>query len=100
MVKQTTRKDDKPNLKNLGVRKDDKAVKVIMPPKVRVTFQLSAELVERVRDVVFFTPGLTMTRLLTEALIATLERIERENGGRFASRGNFPLRTGRPVKAT
>lgn len=109
MVKQTTRKDDRKNdrhqvgtvnPKNQRVIKDDKSVQWAKQPKVRVTFQLSVDLIERVRDVVFYTPGLTMTKLLTDALVTTLEKVELENGGRFASRGNIPLRTGRPVRVT
>ncbi len=67
--------------------------------KERVTFQLTVDLIERARDAVYFTPGLTMTHLMEEALIAQLERILKKRGKPFPSRGGVALSTGRPVKA-
>jgi hypothetical protein len=54
--------------------------------KERVTFQLPLGLIEKARDVVFFSPGLTMARFMEEALVAQLERAERKRGEPFLSR--------------
>jgi hypothetical protein len=61
--------------------------------KERVTFQLPVELIERARDVVYWTPGATMAGLMEAALEAELGRREQ-----VPSRAGA-IRTGRPVKA-
>jgi hypothetical protein len=66
--------------------------------KERVTFQLPVGLIEKARDVVFFSPGLTMARFMEEALVAHLERAQKKRGEPFPSRAGAALRTGRPVK--
>ena len=65
--------------------------------KERATFQLPIDLVERVRDAVYWTPGATMSGFMEEALRAHLERIEKKNGRSFPSRPG-KLKTGRPIK--
>src|ERR1700758_4602530 len=65
--------------------------------KERVTFKLSLDLIERIRDAVYWTPGATMTRLMEEALTAYLEKLERNRGNAFPRRTGA-VRTGRPVK--
>jgi hypothetical protein len=67
--------------------------------KERVTFQLPVDLIEKARDVVYWTPGLTMASLMEEALLAQLKRAERKHGKPFPSRAGAALKTGRPVKA-
>jgi hypothetical protein len=69
------------------------------PTKERVTFQLPVDLIERARDAVYWTPGLTMASFMEEALVAQLERTEKKRGTPFASRAGAALKTGRPVKA-
>ena len=48
-----------------------------------MTFQLPVGLIERARDVVFFSPGLTMASFMEQALVAQLERAEKRRGDRF-----------------
>ena len=67
--------------------------------KERVTFQLPVELIEKARDAVFWSPGLTMASLREEALGLQVERVERKRGDPFPSRAGAALKTGRPVKA-
>ncbi len=69
------------------------------PKKERVTFQLPVELIEKARDAVYWTPGLTMGSLMEGALVAHLDRVEKKRGLPFASRAGAAVRTGRPVKA-
>ena len=63
-----------------------------------LSVQLPLGLIEKARDVVFFSPGLTMARFMEEALVAQLERAEKKRGEPFPSRAGAALRTGRPVK--
>ena len=67
--------------------------------KERVTFQLPVDLIEKARDAVYFTPGLTMARLMEDALVSQLARTVKKRGKHFPSRGGKALRTGRPVKS-
>ena len=67
-------------------------------PKERVTFQLPVDLIERARDVVYFTPGLTMASLMEDALVAQLKSMEKRRGRPLPSRAGASLRTGRPIK--
>jgi hypothetical protein len=69
------------------------------PPRERITFQLPVHFIEKARDVVYFTPGLTMGSFMEDALVAQLERVEKKRGKPFPSRGGAAIRTGRPVKA-
>ena len=80
------------------VVKDDNAANVTKSPKKRVTFQLPSSLIEKARDVVYFTPGLTMASLMEDALVAQLKVREKSRGRAFPSRAGAALRTGRPVK--
>jgi hypothetical protein len=63
----------------------------------RITLQLSAELIERLRNVVYWTPGLTLTAVVTEALRRCVEERETEHGGAYPKREQ-QLRIGRPAK--
>jgi hypothetical protein len=67
--------------------------------KGRVTFRLPLGLIEKARNVVFFSPGLTMASFTEEALVAQLKRAEKKRGEPFPSRAGATLKTGRPIKA-
>ena len=62
-------------------------------------FQLPVGLIEKSRDVVFFSPGLTMASFMAEALVAQLKRAEKKRAEPFPSRTGAALRGERPVKA-
>jgi hypothetical protein len=64
----------------------------------RLTLHLLVSLVERARNAVYWTPGLTMTELVASALAQTLDRMEKKRGEPFPVRKGS-LRIGRPVKA-
>ena len=66
-------------------------------PKERVTVQLPLELTERVRNAVYWTPGLTVAGLAEQALTTALEAMEAERGQAFAPRRE-ELKPGRPVR--
>lgn len=54
--------------------------------KVRVGFQLPTELIEKARDIAYWTPGLTLNRLAEMSLLHTLQYIETLHGGPFPPR--------------
>ena len=65
--------------------------------KERLTAQLPIELIERARNAVYWTPGLTLAGLAQEALEQFLDQMENERGEPFPPRP-APLKTGRPLK--
>lgn len=65
--------------------------------KERLTVHVTAELSNRVKDAVYWTPGLTLARLAERALSAEMERLEAERGEPFPARAE-ELRGGRPMK--
>jgi len=68
----------------------------IMKRKERVTLSLSADMVERLRTVVYWSPKLTLTGVVESAILATLKKLEK--GKRYKPRkGKLPV--GRPRKA-
>jgi hypothetical protein len=65
--------------------------------KKRATFHLSADLIDRLRNAVYWSPGLTLAGLAEEALERKLAELEAERGEPFPERKE-ELRGGRPVK--
>jgi hypothetical protein len=63
----------------------------------RATFHLPVELMERVRNCVFWTPGLTMGGLAEVGIRHALAAREKKNGGPFQPRKSN-LKGGRPMK--
>jgi hypothetical protein len=61
----------------------------------RLTVSLPVELLERSRNTVYWTKGLTLARLLEQALTSTLDQRERLNGQPFGRRLE-DLKGGRP----
>jgi hypothetical protein len=66
-------------------------------PKQRLTVHLPPELIDRLKNAVYWTPGLTLAGLAEEAMEAVVSERERRNGGPFARRRE-ELRGGRPLK--
>lgn len=64
--------------------------------RTRLTVYVPPHLAERARDAVFWTPELTLSALVAEALERRLRDLERERGGPFPPR-TARLRPGRPV---
>jgi hypothetical protein len=67
------------------------------PPRERVTIALPADLMERARNAVYWTPGATLTALVEEAIDAELAKREAESGGPFQPRGT-KLKPGRRMR--
>jgi hypothetical protein len=62
-----------------------------------ITFRISKDVSDRLRNAVFWTPGLTMADLAERGVLRELERVEKEHGGPFPAR-KAELRGGRPMK--
>ena len=59
--------------------------------KERFTVNLPPELIERARNAVYWTPGLTLAGLAEDALFKALRRLEKGNGGPFKERNGQAL---------
>lgn len=66
------------------------------PRKSSFTVHLREELIERVKNAVYWTPGLTLSGLTEAMLEQAMAELERKNGGPFPQRGGN-LKPGRPV---
>lgn len=66
------------------------------PEKSRLTINLSIDLIERVKNAVYWTPGLTMSSLAEQALLQAVDTLEKKRGEPFPHRAE-ELRPGRPV---
>lgn len=67
------------------------------PRKRRLTVHLPLALIERVKNCVFWTPGLTLAALAETALSKAVDQREKERGEPFPLRGG-ELKGGRPLK--
>jgi hypothetical protein len=65
--------------------------------KERATFHLPVDLMERVRNCVWWSPGLTMGQVAEAALRKEIDALEKKNGGPYAPRKSN-LKGGRPMK--
>src|SRR5437867_526368 len=65
------------------------------PRMVRLTVSLPGDLVDRLRDAVYWSPSLTLAWLITHSLRTTLRELESLRQGPFPKRTNA-LRVGRP----
>jgi predicted DNA-binding protein len=64
--------------------------------KQSVTVRLSTDLLERMRNLVYWTPGSTMNSLVEESLEESIKKLEEKKGDAFPQRTK-PLQPGRKV---
>jgi hypothetical protein len=64
--------------------------------KERITVQISSEVIEGVKDVVYWN-RLTVAQFTEDALREAIKKAEKENGGSFKKR-SANLKPGRPLK--
>ncbi len=74
-----------------------KQVELSKPRKERLTIHLPLELIERVKNTVYWTPGLTLASLGENALAKAVDQREKKQGKPFAPR-RAELKGGRPLK--
>lgn len=65
--------------------------------KERLTVHVPIDLIDRVKNAVYWTPGLTLASLAEEAFTHILEKLEKEHGKVFPARKE-DLKGGRPLK--
>lgn len=67
-------------------------------PRQRVTVFLSAPLLERLRNAVYWTERRPLARIIEDAVEDAVAKLEHANGGAFPTR-LAPLKPGRPRRA-
>ena len=82
-------KADKPGIEPVMVSKPLK--------KTKVTLMLDGELVERIKNAVYWNPSLTLSGVAMEGIRKALKEIEDQNQGPYRTRSS-ELRAGRPLK--
>ena len=73
------------------------AVPIIDRPKERLTVLISGEVLNRLRNAVFWTPGVTMTGIVERCISDAIATLEKERGARFPQRSS-ELKAGRPPR--
>lgn len=63
----------------------------------RLTVKLRAEIINRLRNAVFYTPGLTINGFIENCIVSIVGAMEKERGSEFPERTEN-LRAGRPPK--
>lgn len=66
--------------------------------KQRVTIHISVELIDRVKNAVYWEPGLTLTEFAERAFDRELKKWEKEWGEEYPQRKEYQLKGGRPLK--
>ena len=61
-----------------------------------ITVKISQEVTDRLKNAVYWTPGLTLASVAEEAFSKAVDLLERERGAPFPKR-NQELKTGRPI---
>lgn len=64
--------------------------------KQRITVQISEDVIERIKNAVYWTPGLTLTSLAEDAFSKAVDILEEERRVPFPKRKE-ELKTGRPI---
>lgn len=64
--------------------------------KQRITVQISEDVIERIKNAVYWTPGLTLASLAEESFSKTVDALENEREAPFPKRKE-ELKTGRPI---
>jgi hypothetical protein len=78
-------------------REAERAISAPKAIKERLTVHLSIGLIDRMKNAVYWTPGLTLAGLAEEALAQAVDKLEKERGEPFPPR-QAELKGGRPLK--
>jgi len=65
--------------------------------KQRLTVLINTEVLNRLRNAVFWTPGLTMTGVVEKSISDAIESLEQRRGSEFPQRSE-ELKAGRPPR--
>lgn len=66
--------------------------------KTRVTIHLPVDLIDKVKNAVYWEPGLTLTEFAQQALERELKKWEKSWGEQYPQRKEYHLKGGRPLK--
>ena len=78
-------------------REEEKFDKKVVRRRSKVSAEVDYSVAERVKNAVYWTPGLTMARFIENALEDAIQKLEEEKGERFEAREG-ELVGGRPMK--
>lgn len=79
------------NVEGVSLQKKPKS-----PRKQRITVQISEDVIERIKNAVYWTPGLTLAALAEEAFSKIVDALENDREAPFQKRKE-ELKTGRPI---
>lgn len=83
------------NKSEVDVENSENEKKVIRK-RHKVSAEVDYDVAERVKNAVYWTPGLTMARFIERALEDAIQKLEDERGGKFDAREK-ELVGGRPL---
>ena len=63
----------------------------------RVTIHVDVDLINAIKDVVYWQPGLTLTAFAHNAFSKALEKLEKKRGKKYPKRKEHNLHGGRPI---
>jgi len=78
-------------------REEGKFDKKVVRRRSKVSAEIDYSVAERVKNAVYWTPGLTMARFIERALEVAIDKLEEDRGGKFEMREG-ELVGGRPMK--
>ena len=84
-------------LVKMSARSRKQPIKKVISEKITTPFPV--ELIERVRNAVYWEPDATLAGIIVEAVEQAIDRMEKERGEAYPPRRNR-LRSGRPVGAS
>ncbi|MCB1068565.1 MAG: hypothetical protein KDK56_10330 [Simkania sp.] len=64
--------------------------------RIRISAEISGNVAERIKNAVYWTPGMTMAGFIEESLAKAIEELEQEKGEKFPQRER-QLVGGRPI---
>lgn len=78
-------------------REEEKFDKKVLRRRSKVSAEVDYEVADRVKNAVYWTPGLTMARFIEKALEVAIDKLEEDRGEKFEARDG-ELVGGRPMK--
>jgi len=69
-----------------GSMKKQQSDKKVVRKRHKFSAEIDYSVAERVKNAVYWTPGLTMARFIENALEDAIQKLEEERGGRFEAR--------------
>ena len=94
-------KSTKPDSMDVGVleeevQKQESPQESVKLKRVRISAEISGDIANRIKNAVYWTPGMTMAGFIEESLDKAIENLEQEKGEKFSQREGR-LVGGRPM---